>query len=109
FHRMLRFVAALRASARTETNDEPFVCASWNCPGVFRSAVTPTASIAAIGPGKLMVVTRFVATGTVTTTHSSSVTRWMASGESANATVAANRRRLICDFIFEVGDSGGET
>ena len=35
---MFRFVAALRASARTDRNDEPFVCASWNCPGVFPSA-----------------------------------------------------------------------
>src|SRR5213594_4332788 len=33
----------------------------------------------------------------------------MASGVSANAMVAASKRRLICDFIFEVGDSGGET
>src|SRR6266487_4624924 len=33
----------------------------------------------------------------------------MASGGSASATVAASRRRLIADFIFEVADSGGET
>src|SRR5882672_11178768 len=109
---MFRFVAALRASARTDRNDEPFVCASWNCPGVFASEVTPTASIAAMGPGRLMVVTRLVATGTVTTMRSSSVTRWMASGDSANAAsvaVAASSRMLIADFIFEVADSGGET
>ena len=70
-----KIVAALRASARTDTNEEPFVCASWNSPGVLPSAVTPTASIPAIGPGKLMVVTRFVETGTVTATRSSRVTR----------------------------------
>jgi len=35
-----------------------------------------------------MVVTRFVATGTVTPTRSSSVMRWMASGGSASASVA---------------------
>src|SRR5919108_5382237 len=105
---MFRFVAALRANARTDTNNEPFVCASWNSPGVFPSAVTPTASIAAIGPGKLIVVTRFVETGTVITTRSSRVTRWIASGDAARATVAANMRTLIGDFIFEVADSGGE-
>src|SRR5205809_521092 len=34
----------------------------------------------------------------------------MASGDSANATVADSKmRRLICDFIFEVADSGGKT
>src|SRR6266705_6358632 len=33
----------------------------------------------------------------------------MASGGSASATVAASKRRLIADFIFEVADSGGET
>src|SRR6266487_3860900 len=33
----------------------------------------------------------------------------MASGGSANVTVAASKRRLIADFIFEVADSGGET
>src|SRR5213596_3288739 len=33
----------------------------------------------------------------------------MASGGSANAAVAANKRRLIADFIFEVANSGGET
>src|SRR5438128_1435273 len=105
---MFRFVAALRVSARTDTKDEPFVCASWNSPGVFPSAVTPTASIAAIGPGKLMVVTRLVETGTVTTTRSSSVARSIASGGAATTTVAANRRTLIGDFIFEVADSGRE-
>src|SRR5262245_28000823 len=39
------------------------------------------------------------------TTRSSSVTRWMASGGAANATVAASRKMLIVDFIFEVADS----
>ena len=33
----------------------------------------------------------------------------MASGGSANASVAASRRMLVADFIFEVADSGGET
>src|ERR1035437_9791431 len=33
----------------------------------------------------------------------------MASGGSASGTVAASKRRLIGDFIFEVADSGGET
>ena len=75
FQRIFRLVAALRATARTDRNDDPFVCASWNCPGVFPSVVTPAPSMAAIGPGKLMVVTRFVATGTVTTIRSSSVIR----------------------------------
>jgi len=55
-----------------------------------------------------MVVTRFVATGTVTTTVSSSVTRWMGSGGSASARAADNRRMLIDDFIFEVADGGRE-
>ena len=32
----------------------------------------------------------------------------MASGGSASATVAASKRRLIGDFIFEVADSGGK-
>src|SRR5260221_14314532 len=32
----------------------------------------------------------------------------MASGGSARATVAANRRRLLADFIFEVTDRGRE-
>jgi len=59
--------------------------------------------------GKLMVVTRFVATGTVTTTRTSRVTRWMASGVSANTAVAVSKSiRLIGDFIFEVADSGGK-
>src|ERR1035438_2501950 len=64
-------------------------------------------------PGKLMVVTRLVATGTDTTTRSSSMTRWIA-GESASATVTVstvtvNDNRLTIDFIFEVTHSGGET
>src|ERR1035437_6388744 len=33
----------------------------------------------------------------------------MASGGSASGTVAASKRRLIGDFIFEVADSAGET
>src|SRR6266550_6120892 len=33
----------------------------------------------------------------------------MASGGLASATVAASKRRLIADFIFEVADSRGET
>src|SRR6185437_4158360 len=33
----------------------------------------------------------------------------MASGESASATVAVSKRRLIADFIFEVADSGRKT
>jgi len=55
--------------------------------------------MAAIGPGKLMVVTRFVETGTVTTTRSSRVRRWMASGGAASAVVAASRRPSM-KFIF---------
>src|SRR5437764_9691956 len=62
-----------------------------------------------MGPGKLMVVIRFVATGTLTMARSSSVTRWIASGGSANAAVATSRSRLIGSFIFEVADSGGKT
>src|ERR1044071_7821269 len=33
----------------------------------------------------------------------------MASGGAANATVAASRKMLIVDFIFEVADSGWKT
>src|SRR5690349_9725165 len=33
----------------------------------------------------------------------------MASGGAANATVAASKRMLIVDFIFEVADSGWKT
>src|SRR6266540_4044277 len=33
----------------------------------------------------------------------------MASGGTANATVAASRKMLIVDFIFEVADSGRKT
>src|SRR5437667_9365552 len=33
----------------------------------------------------------------------------MASGGASSATVAASRRMLIADFIFEVADSGGKT
>src|ERR1700723_2174838 len=73
----------------------------------------PAPSMASMGPGKLMVVTRLVATGTETTVWSSSRTRWMA-GESASATVApstvtVSNKWLTIDFIFEVAHGGGET
>src|SRR5580700_4732814 len=76
----------------------------------------PAPSMASIGPGKLMVVTRLVATGTETRVRSSNFTCWMA-GESARATVAANimsntvtasNEGLTIDFIFEVAHGGGE-
>src|SRR5208283_5462734 len=62
--------------------------------------------------GKLIVVTRLVATGTDTAVRSSSKTCWMA-GESASATAAMNTDRvkdriLVVDFIFEVAHGGGE-
>src|SRR5208283_3516858 len=62
--------------------------------------------------GKLIVVTRLVATGTDTAVRSSSKTCWMA-GESASATAAVNTDRvkdriLVVDFIFEVAHGGGE-
>src|SRR5436190_10863840 len=59
-----------------------------------------------MGPGKLRVVTRLVATGTDTTTRSSSVTRWM--DGSANAMLGASKRKLMGNFIFEVADRGRE-
>ena len=49
----------------------------------------PAPSMAVMALGKLMVVTRLVATGTDTTVRSSSKTCWMA-GESASATAAVN-------------------
>src|SRR5208283_5336486 len=72
----------------------------------------PAPSMAVMAPGKLMVVSRLVATGTDTAVRSSSKTCWMA-GESASATVAVNTemvndRILAVDFIFEVAHGGGE-
>src|SRR5208283_919869 len=72
----------------------------------------PAPSMAVMAPGKLMVVTRLVATGTDTAVRSSSKTCWMA-GESASATAAVNTDRvkdriLVVDFIFEVAHGGGE-
>ena len=58
FQRMLTLVVAFRASARTEKKDEPLVWAIRNAAGFCGSIVTCAASIAEIGPGKLMVVTR---------------------------------------------------
>src|SRR5208283_910597 len=109
---MLRLAAALANRARTERNAEPLVWASWNSPGVLPSTVTPAPSMAVMAPGKLMVVTRLVATGTDTAVRSSSKTCWMA-GESASATAAVNTDRvkdriLAVDFIFEVAHGGGE-
>src|ERR1017187_6936220 len=68
--------------------------------------------MAVMALGKLIVVTRLVATGTDTAVRSSSKTCWMA-GESASATAAVNTemvkdRILAVDFIFEVAHSGGE-
>ena len=51
-------VVAFLASARTEKKDEPLVWAIRNAAGFCGSIVTCAASIAEIGPGKLMVVTR---------------------------------------------------
>ena len=56
--RILTLVVAFRASARTEKKDEPLVWAIRNAAGFCGSIVTCAASIAEIGPGKLMVVTR---------------------------------------------------
>src|SRR5208337_517778 len=72
----------------------------------------PAPSMAVMAPGKLMVVTRLVATGTDTAVRLSSKTCWMA-GESASATAAVNTDRvkdriLVVDFIFEVARGGGE-
>src|ERR1017187_3708982 len=58
FHRMLTFVTAFLVSARTEKKDEPLVWAMRKAAGFCGSIVTCAASIAEIGPGKLMVVTR---------------------------------------------------
>ena len=49
--------------ARTEKNDEPGAWANWKSAVLFVSVVTWAASIAEIGPGKLMVVTRLTDTG----------------------------------------------
>src|ERR1017187_3782941 len=65
FHRMLTFVTAFLASARTEKNDEPLVWAMRKAAGFCGSIVTCAASIAEIGPGKLIVVTRKPETGIV--------------------------------------------
>src|SRR5947199_2796609 len=108
---MLRLVAALRVSARTVRNAAPLVCASWNWPGTFPSVVTPAASIAAMGPGKLSVVTRLVPTGTVTTARSSSRavwTGWPSARSKGDATISKTRK-LLGDLIFEVAHSGGIT
>jgi hypothetical protein len=72
---MFRFVAALRAERANGQERRAF--------GVSELEWTRRLAIRGHahginrgdGPGKLMVVTRFVATGTVTTTRSSRVTR----------------------------------
>src|SRR5580693_7250473 len=80
----------------------------------------PAPSMASMGTGKLMVVTRLVATGTETATRSSSQTCWMGWDGCAWTTatlniVTVNRTEMVCDnllavdFIFEVAHSGGET
>src|SRR6266481_1417450 len=73
----------------------------------------PAPSMASIGLGKLMVVTRLVASGTETATRSSSQACWMA-GDSASTTVAVitvtvSKNSLTIDFILEVAHGGGET
>src|ERR1022692_877911 len=69
--------------------------------------------MAVMALGKLMAVTRLVATGTETTTRSSSQTCWMDCGGCARPTAALNivtvsSNGLAIDFIFEVAHSGGE-
>ena len=67
-----------------------------------------------IGPVRLMVVTRFVATGTVTTTRSSSVIRWIASGEHAGQFLnlgvgrgVLERRRGAGNFLLQRNPPSG--
>src|SRR5580693_1062474 len=58
--------------------------------------------------GKLIVVTRLVATGTTINTFSSSKSFKICWDGCASATVALSNNRLTSDFIFEVAHGGGE-
>src|SRR5580658_1519603 len=106
---MLRFADDLGKSARTERNAEPLAWANWNWPGVFPSRVMPAPSMASIGLGKLIVVTRLVATGTTTRTLSSSQSVKISLDGCAMTIAVERRNALTIDFIFEVHHGGGET
>ena len=73
--------------------------------------LTPAPSIAAMVLGKLMVVTRLVLTGTAYTTCSSRSALWMALLSVASGEPAATNmnKKLLSDFIFEVGDGRRKT
>src|ERR1035438_5622231 len=69
--------------------------------------------MAVMALGKLIVVTRLVATGTTINTFSSRKSFTISLVGCANATLAAStvtvsNNRLVIDFIFEVAHGGGE-
>src|ERR1017187_5747914 len=68
----------------------------------------PTPSMAVMALGKLMVVTRLVATGTTMDTFSSRKSFKISLDGCASATVAVSNNRLTIDFIFEVSYCGWE-
>src|ERR1017187_442442 len=68
----------------------------------------PTPSMAVMALGKLMVVTRLVATGTTMDTFSSRKSFKISLDDCASATVAVSNNRLTIDFIFEVSYCGWE-
>src|ERR1035438_2907285 len=68
----------------------------------------PAPSMAVMALGKLMVVTRLVATGTTMDTFSSRKSFKISLDDCASATVAVSNNRLTIDFIFEVSYCGWE-
>src|ERR1017187_4068622 len=68
----------------------------------------PAPSMAVMALGKLMVVTRLVATGTAMDTFSSRKSFKISLDGCASATVAVSNNRLTIDFIFEVSYCGWE-
>src|SRR5690349_3739842 len=109
---MFTFVVDFFVSARTEKKCDPLVWAIWKFAGFLPSTVTCTASIAEMGPGKLIVVTRFPETGMVKTERSSRMNSLIGLAFSAWAICSQQRngsKILMSRFILKVSNGCRET
>jgi hypothetical protein len=94
-------------------NEAPGRCARCKRPLGLPSTQTSAASIAAMGGGKLTLVTRRMETGTVTTLRSSSSssrTACLSGAASANTASERSRDAILAEgFILKIADGGWKT